>query len=130
MNIREAILKAADHIERNPRDFNWRSVVVPKSRGFPGCAVGWIGHFLGHEHSATGFRNAAIQVFNNDERQFYSDMWKISDSWTGDAAECARALRIYADAHHPAAPLKLPDWNAMAAKQTVGTHEVSEELRA
>lgn len=46
--IRQAILQAADHIEKNPCDFNFYSVDKPEC-GTPGCALGWIGVFMGIE---------------------------------------------------------------------------------
>ena len=46
MNIYNAILKAADHIERNPHLYDFYRSNVPNC-GTPGCMLGWIGHFMG-----------------------------------------------------------------------------------
>lgn len=60
VNIRQAILSAADQIERHPKSFNFIVGGVPKRDGEPGpnaydggddglrcvgCALGWISHF-------------------------------------------------------------------------------------
>ena len=46
MNIRTAILKAADSIEQNPDIYNWSNVQVPPC-GTPGGMLGLIGAFRG-----------------------------------------------------------------------------------
>jgi hypothetical protein len=45
-NIREAILKAADFIERHPNQYEWTSILVPGFDG-SGCMLGWISYFMG-----------------------------------------------------------------------------------
>ena len=48
-DIRQAILKAADHIERNPNSFDYcRAITTPRQNG-SGCYVGWIAFFAGEE---------------------------------------------------------------------------------
>lgn len=114
MNIREAILKAADHIERNPLDFDFWKTGVPGSCGTPGCALGWIGHFMGE----TNYFNDVCDVMGlgitkphlpeRGEFDFYRRMDKIEGpavlhgKWTNSAELCARTLRLYADKYHPA----------------------------
>lgn len=46
MDIYNAILKAADHIEKEPHLYNFYCNRVPDC-GTPGCMLGWIGHFMG-----------------------------------------------------------------------------------
>ena len=121
MNIRDAILKAADHIERNPGEFNFQSVFIPSAPGCgtPGCALGWIGHFAGvHDPSdLSGYwereKNAwglcEVNVIGSCDlpfstaREFYRAMDAVySDvSWRDSAQNCATALRAYADKYHP-----------------------------
>jgi hypothetical protein len=38
-DIRDAILKAADHIERNPNRFDFSAVMVPPHCGAPGVSA-------------------------------------------------------------------------------------------
>ena len=79
--IREAILKAADHIERNPREFNFSSTSIPSERGCgtPGCALGWIGYFgsvSGPFHEACSVIQLPVRLFDG-EFQFYSRMDEV-----------------------------------------------------
>ena len=136
MNIRQAILAAADHIGRYPDEFRFSSVVVPKHGGCgtPGCALGWIGTFSGaraRTKSEWGFDADTIGAvaFNDinpmrwsllgiSQKAFYDRMNNIQKGWQYDAESCAAALRLYADKYHPET-VKLPDWNAIAAQRTV-----------
>lgn len=48
MNIRTAILSAADSIEKHPKLFDFDTMGIPDSDfGTPGCALGWIAFHLG-----------------------------------------------------------------------------------
>lgn len=121
MNVREAILAAADHIERHPGQFTFWSCSVPDGCGAPGCAIGWIGHFMGAEHSAIGFRVAVKKLgYGESEMLFYDRMDEIAGSraWKQSAAACANTMRLYADKYHPAespaVPVGYPDWMAIA----------------
>lgn len=107
--IRTAILRAADHIARNPNDFNWKSVHVGGC-GTPACAVGWIGAFLGipatgkYPNGAPYKENIetvakAVGVHNMD---FYRRMRGIDKDWRTEHARIAPALRAYADKYFPA----------------------------
>ena len=74
MNVREAILAAADHIETYPKKFSFASVEVPSRRscGTPGCALGWIGHFAGSIELARANKNttyAALPHIRARERK-------------------------------------------------------------
>lgn len=109
MNIRQAILRAADQIERNPDTFNFLSTDVPGSCGTPGCALGWIGHFMGRK----GVFNEVCDVMtlsvlgsvtgDRGEFDFYRRMDALHGFavWRDSAAKCASAMRLYADKYHP-----------------------------
>jgi hypothetical protein len=141
MNIRDAILKAADHIERNPGEFNFGSTKIPDGPGCgtPGCALGWIGAFCGVVEAANkvqdidscyyGWRCIALvcsetdngkqkPLMRMDSGQFYARMSGLVSDWMCRADACARALRLYADKYHPAespaVPVAFPDWMAIA----------------
>lgn len=97
MNIRQAILKAADSIEQYPKLFEWKSVSVANPEcGTPGCAIGWICRHLGHSHWEP---NKVVGIKDCD---FYERMNEIHhDAWKRDHKICADILRIYADKYHP-----------------------------
>lgn len=134
MNLYNAIMKAADHIERNPDEFNWNHVDVPDAPGCgtPGCALGWIASFLGCTRDGLGFVAAAHALGVGDEHYiFYRRLDEFAPfaKWRQKASVCAFALRAYAAKYHghekPASP---PDWNALAGKWTVGDDVRSQEL--
>jgi hypothetical protein len=108
MNIRDAILQAADHIEGNPTDFYFSATDVPDNCGTPGCALGWIGFFAGVRRGSPyytvcdqlGLPVAPVSLEDGD-RSFYDRMHSVSEDWVNDPLECARALRLYADKYHP-----------------------------
>jgi hypothetical protein len=49
MNIYNAIMKAADQVETHPESFDFWVNDIPERCGSPGCALGWIGFYLGLE---------------------------------------------------------------------------------
>ena len=116
MNIREAILKAADYIEVHPAEFNFMSISIPKGGcGTPGCALGWIGHFA---NIRSGIDKAAKKALGlADQVDFYRRMdimlcgsYPGPTTWRQDPKECARALRLYADRFHPAEKAEVGEW--------------------
>jgi hypothetical protein len=102
MNIRDAILKAADHIESHPEEFDFHSVDRPGC-GTPGCALGWIGVF-GEVTKPAGrsWLGAVSDYIAVDSVVFYQRMSELDGYWTVFHDSCARALRAYADKYHPA----------------------------
>ena len=120
MNIYNAILAAADHIERNPEEFSFGSIIIPKEPcGSPGCALGWIGHFAdaARPHSRSISCVAANDIYDEKMRrllrlenpllgithgEFYARMDALAGSydWRREAPTCARALRLYAKKYH------------------------------
>ncbi len=117
MNLYDAIMKAADHIEHFPHEFNFNSCRVPSSTGCgtPGCAIGWITLFVGGEQTDRGFRKTIkLLVGKDDGHVFYGLMDDLAGyRWIYDAEICARGLRLYAAKYH--APVATPDWNALAS---------------
>ena len=115
---REAILKAADHIEAHPELFKFSETEIPHVCGTPGCALGWIGYFgLRLKDGYNSFNDAAQNFLSlpaekqaraiNEYREsacayaFYNRMEEFSNYWMHSAKECAYALRLYADKYHP-----------------------------
>lgn len=150
MNIYNAILKAADHIEGHPTEFKWMSVEVPKSPecGTPGCALGWIGTFAavgankygydgislvaaGHEDDISDQYWLGKPLLGITQAEFYVRMNELfkDHGWKHNAAVCAKTLRAYAEKYHgQQKPISAPDWNAIAAKQTIAADARSQEL--
>lgn len=105
MNIRQAILKTADLFESQPHLFNFQRIRFPDC-GTPGCAIGYVGYFLGITDSTV--HPVCQQILGVDSDVFYDRMsisaMQRGGVWTRDANECVARLRIYADKYHPAEP--------------------------
>lgn len=104
MDIYSAVMKAADHIERNPQDFNYDAVTLP---GVPrsldrtpdncGCAIGWIMHMAGVKRTPFfGFSEFAGALNAGSPPEFYVRMSGFAPGWERDASLCAKGLRLYA----------------------------------
>jgi len=148
MNMYKAILQAADFIEGHPSQFKFSSVSTPRHPGCgtPGCALGWIGHFAGFSAGedwipydvatkAMGLRPEPAYsggTLFKEAFHFYRRMDELGGNmWRYRAVDCARALRLYAEKYHALAkPVSPPDWNAIAAKWTVGDDVCSQEVAA
>lgn len=110
MNIRDAILKAADHIERFPEEFSFNSYTVPERPhcGTPGCALGWMIAFAGTGHSLfMAFAQQVLGIVPHGKMsagyEFYCRMDElVGADWVASAEACAAGLRLYADKYHPA----------------------------
>lgn len=106
MNIRQAILRAADHIESYPAQFDFNQCAIPEdlSCGTPGCALGWIAFFSG-AIDACGLLEVTERLSMAEPSIFYRRMNQLDSENTGNwmysAKVCARNLRLYADKHHP-----------------------------
>ena len=123
MNIYDAVLKAADHIERNPGEFRFTENVVPDGCGAPGCAIGWAAHFCGlsgfSEPSCAGLFGVSHRGFYDrmDELTRFREVIDYDKSWYRNPAKCAEGLRLYAAKYlTPAKPAQTFDWNALARR--------------
>ena len=102
MNIRQAILSAADSIEQYPQMFDFGSVDIPDHDcGTPGCALGWIGFHLGF--GKHGYLRQVNDALGLQHSACFIQLTKTvgHQHWKNSADECAKALRQYADIHHP-----------------------------
>lgn len=105
VNLYTAIMKAADHIERNPKQYAFHATLIPPC-GTPGCMLGWIGHFAG-----VGDRRDVLEAVNREllglhgddhtDCEFY-DRIEASQHFTKltDAPSIAKCLREYAETYH------------------------------
>lgn len=104
---RYAILKAADQIETRPETFNFCETGIPHDCGSPGCALGWIGHFASTPVAGSVLDVAVDFLRLGDhvdaDAVFYERMSRLQYGWRDNAHDCAKTLRLYADAHHPRA---------------------------
>lgn len=131
----QAVMAAADHIETNPKEFDFSTYTQPKAPncGTPGCALGWIATF-GKVPSENFFPTSAVGCWDRlelsrfmrdsefDERSFYKRMnalapalknnnryehcWQAQFVWTQDPKVCADTLRKYAQKY--LAPVEQP----------------------
>lgn len=113
MNIRQAILAAADHIERNPEQYDFNGLTVPEP-GCQACMLGFVGMFLG----MSGATNNDVKRALNPEHVhgFYEILEGLlgNCSYVDSAGSAATALRRYADKYFPAAEPAYPNWQAIA----------------
>lgn len=116
----QAILAAADHIETQPKAYDFGTYSYPAC-GTPGCALGWVaaiaqlpmdkGHYGCWDMlSITQFLGEDEDYFT--ERRFYMRMDRLAPEtgedevgdtvmiWTHEAGACAAALRKYAQQYH------------------------------
>lgn len=101
MKVYNAIMKAADHIERHPELFNFIEVRVPDCKT-PACAAGWISHFMGHEPVGQGITSGVTDVaFDTPYGVFTSRMDILKKHvWRFDPKICADTMRLYAETYH------------------------------
>jgi len=106
VSMRDAILAAADHIERKPFSYDFGSVDIPAAPGCgtPGCALGWI-HTFSHIQGIGKLRDTidAGILFGISDSVFYTRMTNFSEDWRSSAKEAAYALRQYANQYFPEA---------------------------
>lgn len=114
MKNRTAILRAADHIESSPQDYNYDLNCKPVC-GTPGCMLGWIGKFLrmkrvdANDEQISGYTSAvARRLGHGGLSEFLGIATNISRTKFGSAGDhqlqakaAADVLRIYADRFHP-----------------------------
>lgn len=125
MNLYNAIMSAAGHIEQNPKEYNFDTLSIPTHCGSPGCALGWIAHFAGvenwadkiqsHEDEVTSFVRLVMKVpptpypvpmrgIRPPEGTFYERLDQLRDagdkSWIDHPEVTAKVLRRYAEKYH------------------------------
>lgn len=105
MNIYNAIMKAADHIEMKPYLYDFMHTTVPDC-GTPGCMLGWIGHFAGVPVGSDVLDTVAQPLLGiyyevHMAHPFYMRLRELGAGryWT-DAAVAAAAMRLYAEKYH------------------------------
>ena len=99
MNIYDATMRAADHIEARPDLWSFSRINVPEC-GSPGCAIGWIGHFSGvkaGESIYDVYKTLGIKTGTD----FYDQMSVLNGDdgnlWQCETRQVPKLLRLYAD---------------------------------
>ena len=108
MNLREAILKTADLIERDPGMWNYDYPFIPPC-GSPGCALGFIGMFMGYQDGdCVGI--VSRDVLGVGELEFYGRMNALEQGcdWMKFPHIAVDCLRHYADTYHPKTRVGIP----------------------
>lgn len=103
MNTYEATLAAADLIELQPLNYEFWNNEVPVHCNSCGCALGWIGFFLGVEPRTSSQHEVASRRLGIRPSEFYRTLDELTGSdrdsvrnWRESPRECAKALRLYA----------------------------------
>jgi hypothetical protein len=91
MNAYEATLATAKLFEQRPELFNFSETNIPDC-GTPGCALGYIGYFMGQPGCISGESTIGV-----DSSVFYDRMRPLAPNWIIDASLCAKGLRLYAE---------------------------------
>jgi hypothetical protein len=92
MNAYEATLATAKLFEQRPKMFDFSRVYVPLC-DTPGCAIGYIEHFMGFEGVIDGNRS-----LGTTRTEFYKRMSElVTSKWKDSASICAAGLRLYAE---------------------------------
>lgn len=108
MNVYSAIMKAADHVEREPSLYEFRNVRVPDC-GSPGCMLGWIGYFLGirpgtliQSYCSPQVATPAKLLGLKSQTDFYQRLndFGLDGSYVRDHKFAARVMRLYAEKYH------------------------------
>lgn len=103
MEVREALLKTATLFTDHPEVFNFKEVQIPGNCGSPGCALGYIGFFLGMTGDDQFISGSVCEALGIESTFIFESLTKVygNRDWYDSAAKCAEALRMYADVHHP-----------------------------
>lgn len=111
--IYTAFARAADIIEARPHLFEYQQNGIPNCRT-PGCAIGWVGHFLGHK----GDINVTHAILGTSVARFACRMDDLVGGltseidWRSSARKCAETMRLYAAKYH--AQPKALNWERIA----------------
>lgn len=111
----EAMLAAADHIERHPDSFNFFKIRIPTHLNMKGCALGWIGHFTGVS-TVDNYASEVAEGFCGDETDFFHAITGfVGPGWMSNPKQCAKGMRLYAE-HHLSLE-KVPVWARMLDRE-------------
>lgn len=132
MNVRQALLAAADRIEAHPQAYCFKYSNKPDC-GSPSCLMGWVGFFAEVKDknkragAASGYANQVAQeVLGLTGWAHFvslgSRLGAFSD-YTQDSKLAAGMLRAYADKYHPAPVQTPPDWNTLATEPLPAAEE-------
>lgn len=115
MNIRQAMLLAADRIERSPSCYNFYNARSPGHRD-DGCIIGWTAYYMGEQPNQEcgvdgdgSLRNLCGKLFGVTPRVFFDRIIALNKRTFVETEFVAKAMRAYADKFLPAEPAGIPD---------------------
>lgn len=116
MDIYNAMMKAADHIERNPKLFDFMESLV-RYPSFPMCVIGRVASFMDLGYEWQEVDGIAPTILGVSEEEFYSRMDRLEVRpfgsltlpWCSNPLLCASLLRQYAKIFHAPDPLPFID---------------------
>jgi hypothetical protein len=97
LSLYEAVMDAADHIERYPHDYGFDELLIPTSGG-PASALAWIHVYSGIKGLGPDGNTAdSINLFGMNDEEFCKHMNEaVGPLWREDAPLCASGLRLFA----------------------------------
>jgi len=105
MNIRTAIMKAADSIEQNPCSYEYAQGQAPIGPASTGCMLIWIGHFADIRFTGRIYSNDVARALGLTHWHDFTIRIQALKGMGYTTAEAApKALRLYADKYHSAIP--------------------------
>lgn len=108
MDIRTAILKAADQIKSNPGSYDFQTNGVHPC-GTPMCMLGHVGVFRGAAHSTFFSNSQVMEIIGADSLDHFIDRCDaVCAGYERSPVVAARTLRLYADKYHQATKQDLP----------------------
>jgi hypothetical protein len=113
MTIRQAMLLAADRIERSPSCYNFYNSRSPGHRG-DGCIIGWTAYYMGEapgqECGVDGDSDSLChKLFGIQPDVFFNRIHDLNKKTFSEPRFVAQAMRLYADKYHPDEPIGIPD---------------------
>lgn len=101
MNLYNAIMKAADHIERDPESYNFGRIHVPDC-GTQGCMLGWIGFYAGVTVGSDVLTKVGHDLLHeagnrHSDLSFYDKLG--NQRYTQDVRAAVSGLRLYAETY-------------------------------
>lgn len=105
--VRAAILRAADRVEREPSCYRFNGTTVPPGCGTPSCMLGWIGFELGIPAGELVHRLAEFLHTGNMphtwDLSYACNLYNSCEfGYVHNPAIAAAGMRAYADRYFPA----------------------------
>lgn len=108
--IRSAILRAADRIERDPSSYSFGACLTAGDCGTPLCMIGWIAHEIGFTKTIVvsqfmELMRTGVDPGVNWTGRYADELYRMIDARDAGGAsvgKCVAGMRAYADKFYPA----------------------------